>query len=100
MDTNELKGIYIGLSIAAGIIFALVAAVAWFVKKRFTAMDRDSDRLTSLCETISAISVRQDGQVSFAKTLIEHQGKLAILEVKVDALHTRFDALLEKLRLL
>lgn len=88
------------LSVAGSVILVLVAVIGYLVSRRFDQIDRNDEQIGKLCESISSVTARQEGQMSFAQTLINHHEKIAIIETKVDALHKRFDTLLDKLRLL
>lgn len=95
-----METIDIILSVSGAVILLLVSIIGFLLSKKLGQVDDHADQIGKICETISAVSARQDGQISFAQTLINHHEKIAIIETKVDALHKRFDTLLDKLRLL
>jgi len=91
-----------------GTAFAfLTAALGYFIIDRFRKADADNDKLTKISETVSEMKARQEGQISFAKTVLDHHERLGRIEEKVDALHLRldrhvgnFDKFMEKLHIL
>ena len=95
-----METIDIILSVSGAVILLLVSIIGFLLSKKLVQVDDHADQIGKICETISEVSARQDGQISFAQTLINHHEKIAIIETKVDALHKRFDTLLDKLRLL
>lgn len=75
-----------------GIIGALiVASIAGAIRHYIHRREDDRKMITNLCESVAAISARQEGQNSFAKALLNQQGEIAVLNIKMDAVHSRID---------
>ncbi|HOO52477.1 MAG TPA: hypothetical protein PLK94_14465 [Alphaproteobacteria bacterium] len=85
------------LAISGAIIIALSGVVWWFIQHYIRSRESDRRMITDLCESVSAITARQEGQTSFAKALLEQQGKLSVLDEKMNAFHHRLDDVNDRL---
>ena len=79
------------LGVAGAVIIALAAVVWFFIQWYFKSRDDDKKMINDLCESISAITAKQEGQLSFAKALLEQQDQISRIGMKVDSFHTRLD---------
>ena len=79
------------IAITVTIIGAIFAVAGYFVKRYIDSRDDEKQMITNLCESVASITAKQEGQLSFARALLDQQDKISKIDMKLDAFHIRLD---------
>lgn len=93
MPTNDII-----LYILIPVMIAMAGIIGYFYQRDQKKVDANAEKLSLIGDAVTALMAKQEGQLSFAKALMDSQAEQVLLHKDVSKIHERLDGLYEYIR--
>lgn len=92
-SADSIRSFLYGMGATGAIVLCLFGGLIYFVKHEFERIDTLCNHLSRLSEDVTALQVRIEGQLSFARTISDQEVRLRIIDSQLGILTERIDRL-------
>ena len=86
------------LYILLPVMLVMAGIIGYFYQRDQKKVDANAEKLTLIGDAVTTLMAKQEGQLSFAKALMDSKAEQILLHKDVSKIHERFDEFFDYMR--